>query len=115
MASTSSTSGPEPFSLLSTIGDEVDRGEAVSSVGACTAAPIDPNSHARSSNYGPAAWWKENYDGFGFTDEQYQVLEAVTWGVAPKEIRRYYKRKNVKCGSASKKIDIHSEAPGVHV
>jgi hypothetical protein len=41
---------------------------------------------ARSSNYGTVAWWKENYDGFGFTDEQYEALEAMTWGVAPKEI-----------------------------
>jgi hypothetical protein len=95
-------------SLLESIGSEVVHGEAVSSVGACTAAPIDPNSLARSSNYGMAAWWKENYYGFGFTDEQYRVLEAVTWGVSQKEIRTYYKRKNVKCGSSSKK-DRHSQ------
>jgi hypothetical protein len=75
MASTSSSS-----SILETIGEEADRGKAVSSVGACTAAPIDPNSPARSSNYETAAWWKENYNGFGFNDDQYQVLEAVTWG-----------------------------------
>jgi hypothetical protein len=66
------------FSPLETIGEEVYRGEAVSSVDACTTAPIYPNSLARSSNYGTAAWWKEEYDGFGFTDEQYHVLEAVT-------------------------------------
>ena len=94
MASTSS--------LLETIGDEVDRGEAVSSVGACTAPPLDPQLFARSSNYGSTAWWKENYGGFGFTDEQYEVLEAVTWGVSPKEIRRYYKRRRAKkCDSTS--------------
>jgi hypothetical protein len=97
MASTSSTS-----SLLETIGEEVDRGQAVSSVGACTAAPIDPHLLARSSNYGTVGWWKVHYDGFGFTDEQYRVLEAVTWGVAPKEIRRYYRKKHTKCGSQSK-------------
>jgi hypothetical protein len=77
-------------------------------VDACTFAPIDPNSLARRSNYGTAAWWKENYDGFGLTDEQYQVLKAVTWVVALKEIRRYYKRKHAKCGSSSKKYQ-HSQ------
>jgi hypothetical protein len=90
-------------SLLESIGSEVVHGEAVSSMSASTSAPIDPQLLARSSNYGTVAWWKDNYDGFGFTDEQYRVLEAVTWGVAPKEIRRYYKRKNAKCGSTSKK------------
>ena len=95
MASTSS--------LLDTIGSEVVHGEAVSSMSAITSAPIDPPLLARSSNYGTAAWWKENYDGFGFSDEQFKVLEAVTWGVSPKEIIRYYKRKNLKqCGSSSK-------------
>jgi hypothetical protein len=60
------------FSLLETIGEEGYRGQAVSSVGACKATPIDPNLLARSSNYGTVAWWKENYDGIGFTNEQYQ-------------------------------------------
>ena len=108
MTSTSSTSGPEPISLLSAIGDEVVQGEAVSSISASKSTQTDPQLLARSSNYGTAAWWKENYEGFGFTDEQFQVLEAVTFGVSPKEIRRYYKRKNVKCGSSSKK-DRHSQ------
>jgi hypothetical protein len=71
-------------------------------VAASTPAPIDPYLLAKSSNYGSVAWWKENYDGFGFSDDQYRVLEAITWGVTPKEIGRYYKRKNVKCGLSSK-------------
>jgi hypothetical protein len=98
MASTSSTSGHEPFSLLSSISDHVVHGEAVSSISASKSTQTE---QSYSSNYGTVAWWKENYEGFGFTDEQFQVLEAVTFGVAPKEIRRYYKRKNLKqCGSA---------------
>jgi hypothetical protein len=56
-------------SLLESIGSEVVHGDAVSSVSASTPAPIDPHLLARSFNYGTAAWWKENYDGFGFTDE----------------------------------------------
>ena len=95
-------------SLLESIGSEVVHGEAVSSVAASTPAPIDPHLLAQNPNYGSVAWWKENYDGFGFSDEQYRVLEAVAWGVSPKEIRRYYKRKNVKCGSSSKN-DRHSQ------
>jgi hypothetical protein len=84
-------------SLLESIGDDVCRGETVSSV----ATPIEPHLLARSSNYGTVAWWEENYDGFGVTDEQYEALEAMTWGVAPKEIRRFIKRRG-NCGSGSK-------------
>jgi hypothetical protein len=54
---------------------------------------------------GPSNGGRKITAGFGFNDEQYQVLEAVTWGVSPKEIRLYYK-KNAKCGLSSKKDRI---------
>jgi hypothetical protein len=72
-------------SLLESIGSEVVHGEAVSSVAASTPAPIDPHLLAQDSNSGSVAWWKENYNGFGLSHEQYRVLEAVTWGVSRKK------------------------------
>jgi hypothetical protein len=33
------------------------------------------------TSYGAVAWWEEYSDGFGFSEEQYAVPEAATWGV----------------------------------
>ena len=71
-------------SLLESIESHVVRGDAISSSSASTPSPIDPQLLAQTSSYGTVDWWKESYGGFGFSDEQYQVLEAVTWGVFSK-------------------------------
>jgi hypothetical protein len=72
-------------SLLESIRLEVVHGEAVSSMAASTPAPTGLHLLAKSPNYGSVAWWKENYDGFGFSDEHYRVFEAVTWGCLQKK------------------------------
>jgi hypothetical protein len=85
-------------------GEAVASGDAVSSVGPC--APLPPEAFPLDASYGTVAWWKEHFDGFGFSEEQYAVLEAATWGVAPKEIRRVIKRRAkaaaATCASPSK-------------
>jgi hypothetical protein len=32
------------------------------------------------ASYGKVAWWNEHYDGFGFNEEEYAMLEVATWG-----------------------------------
>jgi hypothetical protein len=52
------------------------------------------------------AWWKDHFCGLGFNEEHYAVLEAATWGVAPKEIIRVLTKRAkavaAACASPSK-------------